>query len=54
MGYSLAKFTCFEIIEENLGVGFVRLAGLAESHCRFLFQLLKPLFEPFAQRLSSL
>jgi hypothetical protein len=31
MGYSLAKFTCFEIIEENLGVRFVRLAGLAKT-----------------------
>jgi hypothetical protein len=37
MGYSLAKFTSFEIIEENFGVRFVRLAGLAETHCRFLF-----------------
>jgi hypothetical protein len=37
MGYSLAKFTCFEIIEENFGVGFVRLAGFAKTHGRFLF-----------------
>jgi len=44
MTYSLAKFASFEIIEENLGVGFVRLARLAETHGRFLFQLLKPLF----------
>jgi len=44
MGYSLTKFTSFEIIEENLGVGFVRLAGFAESHGWFLFLLFKPLF----------
>jgi hypothetical protein len=44
MGYSLAKFASFEIIEENFGVWFVRLAGLAETHGWFLFQLLKPLF----------
>jgi len=37
MAYPLAKFTCFEIIEENLGVGFVRLAGFAKTHGRFLF-----------------
>jgi len=44
MTYSLAKFASFEIIEENLGVGFVRLAGFAKTHGRFLFQFLKPLF----------
>jgi hypothetical protein len=44
MAYPLAKFASLEIIEENLGVGFVRLAGFAETHGRFLFQLFKPLF----------
>jgi len=37
MGYSLAKFASFEIIEENLRVRFVRLARFAESHGWFLF-----------------
>jgi len=37
MGYSLAKFAIFEIIEENLGVRFMRLAGFAKTHGRFLF-----------------
>jgi len=37
MGYSLTKFTSFEIIEENFGVWFVRLAGFAKTHGRFLF-----------------
>jgi len=45
MGYSLAKFTCFEIIEENLGVGFVRLAGLAESHFFFLSEAFSNLWQ---------
>jgi hypothetical protein len=37
MAYPLAKFASLEIIEENLGVWFVGLAGLAETHGWFLF-----------------
>jgi len=45
MGYSLTKFTSFEIIEENFGVRFVRLAGLAESHFLFFFEAFSNLWQ---------
>jgi len=31
MGYSLAKFASLQIIEENFGVWFMRLAGFAKT-----------------------
>jgi len=37
MAYPLAKFASFGIIEENLRIRFVCLAGLAETHGWFLF-----------------
>jgi hypothetical protein len=37
MAYPLAKFASLEIIEENFGVWFMRLARFAKTHGRFLF-----------------
>jgi len=37
MADPLAKFASLQNIEENFGVGFMRLAGFAKTHGRFLF-----------------
>jgi len=45
MADPLAKFASLQIIEENFGVWFMRLAGFAKTHFLFFFEAFSNLWQ---------